>query len=305
VGTSTLPVSTHEDDGRPVWCPVARGTPLLPEHLAWARVAVGDQRETWLCWSVELWSPAIVKVVRPDWSEPRSTRALNREAWALRDLRHPAFPRLLADGTGSPLPHLVLEYLDGPALDEVVETEGPIDAQDAARLGVLLLGAVRSLHAAGRAHLDISPDNVLLVDHRPRLIDLGAARPLGQRLPAGTMFGTDGFTGPELAGWPGGTVTAALDVYGIGATLQALLDPATDVDGAVTEILERLTAAEPRQRPTPEGAMAGLVEHAGAGDARPWPGWADGALVPSPPTDDRSPGPGFRRPAASKEWSPA
>jgi serine/threonine protein kinase len=266
----------------------------VPKHLAWARVAVGDQRETWLCWSVELWSPAIVKIVRPDWSEPRSTRALRREAWALRDLRHPAFPRLLGDRTGSPLPHVVLEYLDGPALDEIVDAEGALEAEDTARLGVLLLAAVRSLHAAGTAHLDICPDNVLLVDRRPRLIDLGAARPLGQRLPAGTEFGSDGFVGPELAGWPAATVAPAMDVYGVGATLRAILDPATDTDGAVTEVLERLTADEPGQRPAPEIAMAALVEHAGADATRPWPRWADRALLPSP-VDDRRPGPGVRR----------
>jgi serine/threonine protein kinase len=277
VAASTLPVSTHED-GRPVWWP-APGAPLVPGQLAWDRIAVGDRRETWLCWSVELWSPVMVKVVRPGWSEPGSTRALHREAWALRDLRHPAFPRLLADRTAGALPHVVLEYLDGPALDEIVDTEGPLEAQDAARLGVLLLAAVRSLHAAGTAHLDICPDNVLLVDRRPRLVDLGAARPLGERLRAGVEFGTDGFLGPELAGWPAGTVTAAMDLYAVGATVRALLDPATDPDGAVTVMLERLTAAEPGQRPTPEVAMAALVQHTGDDGARPWPQWADKALL--------------------------
>jgi serine/threonine protein kinase len=292
VGTSAPPVATDEDDGRPVWQP-EQGTPLVPGHLAWAPLAVGDHRETWLCWSVELWSPALVKVVRPGWSEPRSTRALHREAWALRDLRHPAFPRLLADATGSSLPHVVLEYLDGPALDEVVHADGPFEAEDIARLGVLLLAAVRSLHAAGVAHLDICPDNVLLVDRRPRLVDLGSAHPLGQQLHPGVEFGTDGFIGPERAGWPAGTVTAAMDVYGIGATLRALLDPATDAGGPVTELLDRLTEPEPGRRPAPEVAMAALVQHTGSGAARPWPLWADRALFSASPgtgTDTRPTG---------------
>jgi hypothetical protein len=71
-----------------------------------------------------------------------------------------------------------------------------------------------------------------------------------------------------------------MDVYSVGATLRALLDPATDTDGAVTELLGSLTAAAPSQRPTPEVAMAALVRHAGDDDARPWPGWADSALLP-------------------------
>jgi serine/threonine protein kinase len=243
-------------------------------------MAVGELRETWLCWSVQLWSPAVVKVVRPGWSHPRSTRALHREVAALRDQRHPAFPRLLADRTDAALPHVVVEYLDGPSLEEIIRGDGPLDAGDVARLGVLLLSAVRSLHAAGRAHLDISPDNVLLVDRRPRLVDLGAARPLGEQFRPGVRFGTRDFRGPELDGWPGGTVTAALDVYGVGATLRALLDPATDADGAVTELLARLTAPDPAARPSPEAAMATLVRHAGDGPERPWPPWADRALAP-------------------------
>jgi hypothetical protein len=95
-----------------------------------------------------------------------------------------------------------------------------------------------------------------------------------------------------------------MDVYGVGATLRALLDPATDPGGAVPELLDRLTAAEPRQRPTTEVAMAQLVRHTGADDARPWPRWADSALLPAPPTDGRPPGAGGRASATSREWSP-
>jgi hypothetical protein len=130
------------------------GAPLLPGHLAWDRIGVGYTRETWLCWSVELWSPVVVKVVRPGWSEPRSTRALHREAWALRDLRHPTFPRLLVDGTAAPVPHLVLEYLDGPALDEVVDDDG------------LLVGVVRPQDVL-RYLAEAFPEELLNLPPRP------------------------------------------------------------------------------------------------------------------------------------------
>ena len=73
-----------------------------------------------------------------------------------------------------------------------------------------------------------------------RLVDLGAARPLGRLLRRGEQVGTDRFDAPELAAARGGPVTTAMDVFGIGATLQAALDP-DDGD-------------------------------------RPWPRWADGGL---------------------------
>src|SRR4051794_17164727 len=193
---SPLPLRSDPEDGGPLWDP-PRGSHLVPGQLAWSELAVGHHCQTWLCWSAELWQPTLVKVARPGWSRPRWTRALWREARALRSVRHPAFPRLLADGTRAALPHLVMEFLDGPALDEVVAEDGPLPDADTARLGVGLLAPLRSLHVAGHAHLDICPDNVLLVDRRARLVDLGASRPLGHVLRRGEELGTDGFLAPE------------------------------------------------------------------------------------------------------------
>lgn len=273
-------LDVDEEDGAPVWDP-PRGTPLVPGQLAWARVTVGHHCETWLCWSSDLWTPTLVKVVRPGWSRPRWTRALGREAAALRPVRHPAFPRLLADGTRSERPHLVLEYLDGAALDEALDEAGPLSAPDTARLGVGLLAAVRSLHRSGSAHLDICPDNVLLVDRRVRLVDLGASRALGRILRRGEEAGTDEFVAPELAAARGGPVTPAMDVYGIGATLQAVLDP-TDGDRPLRSVLASLTDPDPARRPSVDEALARLIRHTGRGASRPWPRWADRDLDRDP-----------------------
>ena len=272
----TMGLGIDDEDGGAVWEP-GRGEPLVPGQLAWGRLTVGHHCEVWLCWSLELWAPTLVKIVRPAWSRPRWTRALRREAAALRPVRHPAFPRLLTDGTRAEVPHLVLEHLDGPALDEVVDDDGTLSGPDAARLGVGLLSAVRSLHRTGRAHLDICPDNVLLVDRRVRLVDLGAARPLGRLLRRGEQVGTDDFVAPELAAARGGPVTTAMDVFGIGATLQAVLDPDDD-DRRLRDVLGRLTAADPEARPSVDEGLARLIRHTGRGTARPWPRWADGGL---------------------------
>ncbi|MDQ1662993.1 MAG: eukaryotic-like serine/threonine-protein kinase [Blastococcus sp.] len=283
-----LPVTTDLDDGRAVWDP-APGMPLVPGYLAWAPIAVGDRRETWLTWSVQLWTPAVVKIVRPRWS-PGSTVALGREVRALRGRTHPAFPRLLDDGRRSPIPYLAVEYLDGTALDESVEKDGPLSANETARMGVLLFGALRALHATGTAHMDISPYNVLLVDRKTRLVDLGAARKLGSRLRRGEPVGTDGFAAPEVLAGRGGAVTAGMDVHGVGATLRSVLDTDSAGAGRVAEVLDWLTDPDPDCRPTPDIAMTALVRYAGAGPARPWPRWADREL-PRPPRRRRTPTP--------------
>lgn len=278
--TDQVRVLEDVGDGRPGWDP-PRGTPLLPGLLAWDVLAMGHHRETWLCWSADLWVPAVVKVVRPRWSA-QWTEALDREHRALNAVRHPAVPRLLVDGRAAPTPHLVVEYLDGPSLEDDVADKGLLPAADAARLGVLLLGAVRALHATGHAHLDISPGNVLLVGGRPRLIDLGASRPLGSRLVEGEELGTDGFQAPELVGAPGAVVTPALDVASVGAVLRSVLDPASDAADVVADRLGTFCAAEPGHRPDVAGAMSALRRYCGTGAERPWPYWAERALPRAP-----------------------
>ncbi|HEV7870684.1 MAG TPA: protein kinase [Modestobacter sp.] len=279
-GADALAVLDDAGDGAPGWGP-APGTPLVPGMLAWTCIATGHHRETWLCWSLDLWAPAVVKIVRPGWSL-QWTEALGREVRALGPVAHPAVPRLFGDGRRAALPHIALEYLDGPALDQSVTKDGPFPAGDVARVGVLVLGALRALHATGSAHLDISPDNVLLVDRRPRLIDLGASRPLGSHLAPGEILGTNGFLAPELTGYPGSPVTPALDVYSLGATLRSVLD---DTSEGAEELLDRLaplTDPDPGRRPAPDVAMAALIRCAGTGAARPWPRWADRALPRAP-----------------------
>jgi eukaryotic-like serine/threonine-protein kinase len=280
VEESAPPTERDIGDGRPSWNP-RPGEPLVPGLLAWDRMAIGHRRETWLCWSVDLWAPAVVKIVRPGWARSW-TEALDREVRALGNVAHPAVPRLLADGRENCLPHIAIEYLDGPALDECVEADGPLPAGDIARLGVLVLGALKAVHAAGNAHLDVSPYNVLLVDRRPRLIDLGTARPLGYELEAGEAIGTDGFLAPEFRDAPGGAITAALDVYGVGATLASLLDPSSDGADRVADRLAALTADDPDRRPGIDLAMSSLAPSAGTGASRPWPAWATRHLPPPP-----------------------
>jgi eukaryotic-like serine/threonine-protein kinase len=269
-------VALADEDGRPRWDPEPGG-PLVPGHLACDLFTVGHHRETWLCWSVDLWAPAVVKVVRPSW-KPQYVTALDREVRALSALRHPALPRLLHDGRTAPVPFIAVEYMDGSNLAECVEDDGAFRADDTACLGVQLLAAVRALHSRGLAHMDVDPFNVLVVDRRPRLVDLGSSRPLGAQLKVDEGVGTEGFAPPEADRTRVRSVTPAFDVYGVGATLRWVLDPAAEDTDGLRAVIDRMTDDDPDRRPSVEAAMTDLVQLAGDEEERPWPDWADGLL---------------------------
>ena len=133
---------------------------------------------------------------------------------------HPVLPQLYGDRLDFDVPHLIMEYVDGPALDEELEQAGAMPAAAAALLAAHLLAALVAVHATGAAHLDIKPDNIMIRDGRPILLDFGSARPLGQPAATGRPVGTWA-TPPRR--WRRAPVAASMDIYGVGMVLAEAL----------------------------------------------------------------------------------
>jgi serine/threonine protein kinase len=271
------------------------GEAITPGHLAWEPLGVGQRCETWLAWSTELWVPVVVKLARPHQAaHPRARVAVSRECDALLRCPHPALPRLLADGRDGSPPYLVQEYLDGPTLDAAVENT-PLSAAETIALAAQLTAVIRSLHANGLAHIDLKPDNVLLHDGQPTLLDLGSAREIGRAQPAGRPIGSPGYAAPELEACE--PISESMDLYGIGTIMYEALTgtPAFDPDlaasqrpgpdalafpGDVPDALAALTrdllAVDPVRRPGSADELLALLQEsfvAGTGGEL-WPGAA-------------------------------
>ncbi|MGE0711211.1 MAG: protein kinase [Planctomycetota bacterium] len=172
-----------------------------------------------------------------------------QEAQALARLGHPHIAGLVevvrrAEGP----PALVLEYVPGQSLAQRLR-QGPLPAQEAARVARELSLALVHAHALGVSHRDIKPANVLLGgDGLTRLIDFGIAR-LTDGLPltrTGELLGTPEYMAPELASAAGrsGGVGPAADVWGVGAVLYAMLCGRPPfVGGSVLEVLLAVATA--------------------------------------------------------------
>ncbi|MGA5299332.1 serine/threonine protein kinase [Nucisporomicrobium flavum] len=120
-------------------------------------------------------------------------------------------------------PYLVVEYVDGPSLAEVVEDRGPLRAAALHSLAVGVATALTGIHGAGVIHRDLKPDNVLLAPGSPKVIDFGIARAFeatSQHTRTDQMVGTVAYMAPErFSSEPGTPLTAAADIFAWGCVV--------------------------------------------------------------------------------------
>jgi serine/threonine-protein kinase len=174
-----------------------------------------------------------LKFMDPDADYPDKDERFSREITALRILRHENTARLIDFGrTLEGLRFLVMEYVPGMTLGELVARDGAVPLRHALSLLRQLCGAIGEAHAAGLAHRDLKPSNVMVTTRLQRadwikVIDFGLVRlpdassSMDTTLP-GVFLGTPGYAPPEV--WTRvGVVEARADVYGIGLIAHHLL----------------------------------------------------------------------------------
>jgi serine/threonine protein kinase len=151
-------------------------------------------------------------------------RRFMREARLAARLTHPNVVRVYDVGEDEGRPFIAMEYVDGETLSELVAHRGALPPAEALGLGIQAARALAAAHEAGLVHRDVKPHNLLLRrDGTLKLGDFGVAfGPEGTRLTLdGTVLGTAAYLAPEQA--RGEEVTAAADIYGLGAVLYELL----------------------------------------------------------------------------------
>jgi hypothetical protein len=155
----------------------ASGERICPGLLACEPLGGDDRIERWLAWSEPLWTAVVVELPRDEHADDlRTVRRLAREARALRRLRHPAVPRLLDDRHDQPLPHLVLEHVEAPTLDQVLLNDRTPPPAEVALLGVRLAACLRYVHGRGLAQLPLEPRAVAVRCGQPVVLHAGGAR---------------------------------------------------------------------------------------------------------------------------------
>ncbi|WP_425575783.1 protein kinase domain-containing protein [Streptomyces gobitricini] len=148
-----------------------------------------------------------------------------REARAIARVHHPHIVCVHDVVEEDDVPYIVMELIEGGSLAERVAARGPLDAREAARVGLALLSALRAAHALGVLHRDLKPANVLLEEGTGRVVltDFGIAQLAGSTTitEAGMFVGSPEYTAPErMQGAQAGPET---DLWSLGALLCATL----------------------------------------------------------------------------------
>ncbi len=173
-------------------------------------------------------------------------------------------------------PYLVVEYVDGPSLSDVIRERGPLDGGTLHSVAVGVATALAAIHGVGVIHRDLKPQNVLFSLGTPKVIDFGIARALeatSRHTKTDQMVGTVAYMAPERFDSDSDhTVGPAADVFAWGvvvayaatgrtpfradspaATAARILTQPPDLtglDGSLRDLVGRTLAKDPAERPT-------------------------------------------------------
>jgi non-specific serine/threonine protein kinase len=154
---------------------------------------------------------------------PDAVAAIAREGALLRAASHPNIVSVIAVLEESDGPWIVMDYVGGGTLQELLERSGPLPLERALSIGLDLADALARAHRLGIVHRDLKPANVLMAeDGTPRLADFGVARMLsGPATGGGAIVGTLPYLPPEA--WDGEPVDARADIWALGVMLYEML----------------------------------------------------------------------------------
>ena len=153
---------------------------------------------------------------------PKFRNAFRAEANAMGRLNHPNLVKILDFGAIDNTLYLVMEYVDGRTLYQKAHKR-KVDMKEAAILVSEICRGLDHAHRSGIIHRDIKPANVLIDDEaRPKVVDFGLSRPLNDTHDGGKVYGSKGYTAPEVLRDPHG-IDQRADIFSAGVMLYELL----------------------------------------------------------------------------------
>ncbi len=237
---------------------------LVGRYRVGRLIGRGGMAEVHAGWDVRLNREVAIKVLRADLARDSAflTR-FRREAKSAAGLNHPSIVAVYDSGEDStielggadlPVPFIVMEYVHGKTLRELVhERGGPLEPLEAARVMASTLRALGYSHAHGIVHRDIKPANVMVAaTGAVKLTDFGIARAIADTAATLTntavVVGTAQYLSPEQA--QGQAIDPRTDIYAAGCVLYELLTARPPFVGDSPLAIAYQHVGTPAQRPS-------------------------------------------------------
>ena len=244
------------------------GRVLGKRYRLLSALGTGASAHVYLAEDVSLQRHVAVKVLQPGLATDEAfLKRFRAEARSVASLNHPHVLRVFDWGDDTDGPYLVLEYLGGGSLRDLLDRDIRLSLSQAAQLGTEVAQGLAYAHLRGLVHRDIKPANLLFDEEgRVRVADFGVARALAEAAwtePAGAMIGTARYISPEAA--EGKSVDGRADVYSLALVLY---ESVTGVVPFVTDTTMGTLAARIGQ-PLPHHALLGPLDDVLARAAAP------------------------------------
>jgi serine/threonine protein kinase/DNA-binding SARP family transcriptional activator/pimeloyl-ACP methyl ester carboxylesterase len=231
--------------------------------------AAGGQGEVFRGYDRQTGQPVAIKRLKLDLvaRHPDMLARFVREGEILRQLQHPNIVGILDTFEQSGHYAIVMEFMPGGSLRELLSTGGRLPLDRVLALGLELADALSRAHHLGIVHRDLKPENVLLAaDGTPRLTDFGMARFTHDQATltqGGATIGSPAYMSPEAV--RGAELDGRSDIWSLGVLLYELLTGRRPFDGSqvtpmLANILEATPAAIEPLRPDIPAALSALLQ---------------------------------------------
>src|SRR5277367_3775292 len=255
------------------------GTLLGGRYRLDVQIGRGGMSTVYLAFDTVLERPVAIKLMhREIASDSDQLERFRREARSVAQLNHPHVVTVIdageePSGEGASeewagTPYIVLEYIDGETLKDVIRREAPLDIPQAIAYAIEIARALGAAHEQQIVHRDVKPHNVLITEEGgAKITDFGIARSLSEEglTMAGRVLGTTDYVSPEQA--LGQPVTGQSDLYSLGVVLFEMLTAqvpfhaSSPVAVAMKHVREDVPDVQ-RLRPGISAATAAVVERA-------------------------------------------